>query len=67
MNTIEKKWRKIDKKKDFILMCCEEFGGTMQTKASNWFSRFFEPPKKHLKRVIQLLDQEIAKQEKESN
>ena len=62
MNKIEEKWRQIDKKKDFIIMCCDEFGGTMQTKASNWFSRFFEPPKKHHDRVVELLDLEIAKQ-----
>ena len=55
-------YKELDNKKDFVLLCSDEFNIKPNSIHSNWFNTYWSIPDKHLERVLELLQNYFKQQ-----
>jgi len=55
-------YKELENKKDFVLLCSDEFNIKPSSVQCNWFSKYWSIPDKHLDRVLELLQNYFKQQ-----
>ena len=55
-------YKELENKKDFVLLCSDEFNIKPNSIHTNWFSAYWSIPDKHLSRVLELLQNYFKQQ-----
>ena len=55
-------YKELDNKKDFVLLCSDEFNIKPNSIHSNWFNGYWSIPDKHTGRVLELLQNYFKQQ-----
>lgn len=62
IENIQKLYKQVEKKSDFIKNVAKEVGNTPSSTRTHWFSNFWSIPEEHQAKVVEMLQKTISKQ-----
>lgn len=62
IENIQKLYKQVEKKSDFIVSVAKEVGNTPLSTRTHWFSNFWSIPEEYQCKVVEMLQKTIAKQ-----